>query len=496
MYKNVLTLLTFIVCTASIHAAKLLREPYLQSATPNSIVIVWRTTGMSKPMVKFGTELSDLNSTVTDTILTRVSHDVAAEASIPRLYQETRSDLKENKAYLKDPKTYNSVADTEAPPQTYQFEATLYNLKPNRRYYYAVYDDQEKLAGEDSSYFFKTLPEFDSDLPQRLLVIGDSGRGKPEQYRTYESMLKFVEDSGRPLDMYIHVGDMAYSHGTDKQFQEYFFEPYARTLRNTTCWPVMGNHEGHTARGLDGIGPYYDAYVLPTKGQSGGLASGTEAYYSYKVGKIHFICLDSHDLDRNPNGSMARWLKADLEAAQADWLIAIWHHPAYTKGSHDSDKEQDLTEMRSFIMPIIDEGGVDLVLTGHSHIYERSMLVDGAYATPTVAEGVILDDGDGRTDGDGAYKKSKGLHAHEGTVQVVAGHGGGGTLKRVGTMPIMREIILEFGSVIIDIDGDTLNGKMINEHGQISDHFSIIKRGKVSSKPVVKPWQPKALEKE
>ena len=163
--------------------------------------------------------------------------------------------------------------------------------------------------------------------------------------------------------------------------------------RHKVCWPTMGNHEGRTSSGRTGIGPYYDAYVVPTRGEAGGLASGTEAYYSFDYANIHFICLDSHDLDRRPTEPMARWLKADLEKTRADWLIAFWHHPPYTKGSHDSDKERDLMEMRQHIMPIIEQGGVDVVFTGHSHTYERSMLMDGAYATNTVAENVILDDG-------------------------------------------------------------------------------------------------------
>src|SRR5688572_22310185 len=60
-------------------------------------------------------------------------------------------------------------------------------------------------------------------------------------------------------------------------------------------------------------------------------------------------------------------------------------------------------------MPILEEAGVDLTLTGHSHIYERSMLIDGAYSTPTTARGVVLDDGDGNPAGDGAYLKGAGL---------------------------------------------------------------------------------------
>jgi hypothetical protein len=170
-------------------------------------------------------------------------------------------------------------------------------------------------------------------------------------------------------------------------------------------------------------------------------------------------------------------------------LVAFWHHPPYTKGSHDSDVEQDLVEMRTHVMPILESAGVDLVLTGHSHIYERSMLMDGAYSTPTVADGVILDDGDGDPQGDGPYRKSAGLNPHEGTVQVVAGHGGTG-LGRTGSMPVMRKIIVEHGSVVVDIDGDALTAAMVDKRGDTRDLFRIVKQDRVTPVRVARPWQP------
>jgi len=117
------------------------------------------------------------------------------------------------------------------------------------------------------------------------------------------------------------------------------------------------------------------------------------------------------------------------------------------------------------------------------------MLIDGAYATPTVAQGVVVDDGDGHPEGDGAYRKSKGLNPHEGTVAIVTGHGGAGLTRR-GTMPIMREIIVEHGSVILDIKGDTLTGTMVNKNTVTRDLFSIVKQGKVEVTHLEKPWQP------
>ena len=66
-----------------------------------------------------------------------------------------------------------------------------------------------------------------------------------------------------------------------------------------------------------------------------------------------------YDLDRGTAAPMAQWLRADLERTRAKWLIAFWHHPAYTKGSHDSDREGQLIEMRENFMPILEAAGVD-----------------------------------------------------------------------------------------------------------------------------------------
>ena len=74
---------------------------------------------------------------------------------------------------------------------------------------------------------------------------------------------------------------------------------------------------------------------------------------------------------------MYTWLEADLMANTQDWLIAYWHHPPYSRGSHDSDTTHQMFQMRERFVALLEDYGVDLVLTGHSHAYERSMLIDG-----------------------------------------------------------------------------------------------------------------------
>jgi hypothetical protein len=115
------------------------------------------------------------------------------------------------------------------------------------------------------------------------------------------------------------------------------------------------------------------------------------------------------------------------------------------------------------------------------------MLMDGAYATPTLAAKVILNDGEG--DAGAPYRKNAGLQANGGTIQIVAGNGGT-TLGRKGTMPVMRKTLVEHGSVIIDIDRDTLQGRMINKFGEVRDAFSLVKRGQVVHQRLLNPWQP------
>ena len=443
----------------------IVRGPYLQLATPNSIFVVWRTENHIQPNVRFGLSPGKLDRIVQNpNIITRygTTNKTLPGPRIGKLHS--------------------------APEGTWQFEARLGSLRPDTQYFYAVYDGDSRLTPGDGTHYFRTHPIKGARRPMRFWVVGDSGTGREIQSAVHLAMIDQINRERRPLDFYLHLGDMAYSRGRDVEFQTRFFEMYDTTLRNVVCWPTMGNHEGSTSKGTNGIGPYYDAYVLPTRAEAGGVASGLEAFYSFDYGRAHFICLDSHDLDRRPTALMARWLKQDLEKAKADWLIAYFHHPPYTKGSHDSDREKQLIEMRTHIIPILEWGGVDLVLTGHSHIYERSMLMDGAYATPTVAEYVILDDREGNPRTDGPYQKSAGINPHEGTIQIVAGHGGT-TIRRKGTMPVMRKIILEHGSVIIDIDGDTLTGTMVDKYGEERDRFGLVKKGRVFPRRIAQPWQ-------
>ena len=133
--------------------------------------------------------------------------------------------------------------------------------------------------------------------------------------------------------------------------------------------------------------------------------------------------------------------------------------------------------MRQNALPILEAAGVDLVLAGHSHSYERSYLIDGHYGTSGTFNPAThqLDGGDGRTDGNGAYEKpTAGLAPNEGAVYVTAGSSGkisGGSLNH----PAMFLSLNALGSVVLDINDTRMDVQFLRETGVIDDYLTILK---------------------
>ncbi len=409
----------------------LLRRPYLQQGTPTTMTIAWRTDIATESRVRFGLDPLDLSQESTDA-------SVATDHVI-----------------------------------------RLTSLTPSTQYYYDVGTATQPLAGGDADHYFVTSPAIGSPTAFSAWVVGDSGNGGTAQAMVRDAMLAVT--GATPPDIFVHVGDMAYTVGSDSQFTDYFFAPYADILNHTVCWPSMGNHEGASSDSGTQSGPYYESYVLPTAAEAGGLASGTEAYSSFDFANAHFVCLDSHDTDRSPGSGMLTWLAEDLQATDQEWLIAFWHHPPYTKGTHDSDSVGDsgrrMRDMRENILPILEAAGADLVLGGHSHIYERSFLVDGGYDTPTTSAGRILDGGAGAPGSESADVKPLGLEANRGAVYVVAGHGGAGVgVGGTGDHPLMFFSEIVNGSCLLSVDANVLTLQDVQLTGFVSDGVQIIKQ--------------------
>jgi hypothetical protein len=269
------------------------------------------------------------------------------------------------------------------------------------------------------------------------------------------------------------LGDNAYNTGTDVEYQRGFFDVYRSVLRSKVSWPTQGNHDA-SPQG------YYEAYSLPTRGESGGRASGTEEYYSFDHGNAHFISLNSQNRDPSFRASMLKWLRRDLEATTKVWTTVFWHHPPYTKGHHDSDDLNDsggrMAWMRQNVLPILERAGVDLVFSGHSHSYERSRCIDRHYGVAQdFSESSIVQPCDAREEKGGTYTKATlSKTPHSGTIYVVSGSAGsvqGGRFDH----PAMVVSEATLGSVLLAIDGNEAVITMIGADGKVVDSFTLRK---------------------
>jgi hypothetical protein len=275
------------------------------------------------------------------------------------------------------------------------------------------------------------------------------------------------------------LGDNAYYSGLDTEYQSGLFGMYAAQLRVLPLWLVPGNHDLVSADSATQTGPYYANFSLPTAGQCGGLPSGTEAWYSFDFADIHFVMLDSDESDRTTSGPMLTWLTADLAATTATWTIACFHHPPYTRGSHNSDVITDsggrMRDMRENAVPLLEAAGrADLVLSGHSHSYERTALIRNhtGYSS-TFSAANVVQGGLGDPSGSGPYTKALGTGSL-GTVYAVPGSSGqasGGTLDH----PAMVRSLNLPGSVLITTAADRMDVKFVDWTGAVQDHFAVDK---------------------
>jgi acid phosphatase type 7 len=425
-FSSLLTsgLMSVLLCFACLAPAAVTRGPYLQLGTPTGVTVRWRTDVASDSRVRYG---------ATPTTLT---------------------------------------SNTDNPTVTTEHQVTLSGLTPDTLYYYSIGSTTTTLAGGDTNHLFVTFPPAGTAVPTRVWVLGDSGTANASAQAVRNAYLNAA--GSRHTDLWLMLGDNAYNSGTDSEYQNAVFNMYPTMLRKSVLFSTRGNHE------VD-ANAYFNIFNLPSNGEGGGLASGTEAYYSFDFGNVHFICLDAFGSDRSATSPQATWLRNDLAATTRDWIIAFWHHPPYTKGSHNSDTEIELVQMRQNMVPILEDGGVDLVLCGHSHSYERSFLIDGHYGTSgTFSASHLVDSRSGRDAT--PYQKPAGTPGRAGAVYTVAGSSGqisGGTLNH----PAMFISLNVLGSVVLDFETDRLDLSFLDSTGVVRDYFTIVKSSPTGPPP-------------
>lgn len=440
MKKPLLTLLILLSATAMYAQGTLLRGPYLQVATPTSIVIRWRTDQPATSVVRLGPGPQALDRTVSDEKLVT------------------------------------------------EHEVTVIGLQPETRYYYSVGSQSGILQGGNDNYF-QTTPLAGKAGKYRFGVLGDCGTNSVMQDEVKARMAEYLGDNY--MNAWLLLGDNAYSFGRDAEYQSNFFAHYKDSfLPKSPLFPAPGNHDydnDNPGRQNDHKVPYYDIFTMPTQGESGGEPSGTEAYYSFDYGNVHFLSLDSYGREDNATrlydtlGRQVQWIKKDLAANKnKDWIVAYWHHPPYSKGSRDSDGDPEMTAIRENFIRILENNGVDLILCGHSHVYERSRLMRGHYGYSSTfdASKHVIDRSSARYDGtDDSCPYIKNTPQSRGTVYVVAGSGGqlGNPKADFPHKAMYYSDAERGGGLMLEVESNRLDLKWIASDGVIRDKFTIEK---------------------
>ena len=205
-----------------------------------------------------------------------------------------------------------------------------------------------------------TLPLKDGSV--RLAIIGDTGTASKQQQEIADLMVKYR--SAFPFDTVLMMGDNLYGGETPADYKKKFQDVYQVLLDNKVkFYASLGNHDQPNER-------FYEYFNM----------NGKE-YYRFTKGNAAFYALNSTYMDK----TQLKWLEDELAKDTSDWKICFFHHPPYSSGAkHGSDKQ-----LREVLEPLFVKYGVNVVLTGHDHFYERIKPQKGIYYFVSGAAGKL-----------------------------------------------------------------------------------------------------------
>jgi predicted phosphodiesterase len=179
----------------------------------------------------------------------------------------------------------------------------------------------------------------------RFAVIGDAGRGSPEQQAVADQMAGWR--TRFPFDFTMMLGDNIYEYSGPRDYHTKFEKPYAALLKSgVKFYAALGNHDP----------PNQEHYAL--------FNMEGRRYYTFRKENVRFFVLDSTFLDR----TQFTWFMRELAASRSQWKIVCLHHPLYTSGRYQNGARA----LRAALEPLLVEHGVQIVFSGHEHVYERT----------------------------------------------------------------------------------------------------------------------------
>jgi len=331
--------------------------------------------------------------------------------------------------YASEEGSWSTVELEEA---TRRHVVVLDGLASGATYRYRVYSDGIPLA-EESSF---RAPRDRIESRFRFAVIGDTNDvDVPTRIAD-----RLVEAD---VDFALHMGDVVYPSGAEKDYDAQFFTPFSRWLRRGPVLPTLGNHDVMTERGA----PYLANFLLPAND-----TTGNSRFYAFRQANALFVSLDVESLEFGAESPQYKWLVRTLASAPETWKFVYFHTPPYSSAHANG-------VVRLILCPLFERYGVDLVLAGHEHLYERTHPIR-------------------------AFSSSG-----PGVVYVTEG-GGGAILSPFQQEGFSAYVASRFSYVIVEIDGSRLTLSASEPDGSVFD--SVVLEKSESVPPRMTPVLPSA----
>jgi predicted phosphodiesterase len=288
------------------------------------------------------------------------------------------------------------------------FRAVIPKLNPDTVYFY-------KIAGTDNQFSrFRTLSENRENYS--FAVLGDN-RTNPDKFKKIADTV-----SKHDVDFFLHTGDLMVDGRHKKQWYKQWFTPGRSMFEKAPVLVAWGNHE------YPWDPKSYLNIFYPDRSQF-----KNKGYYSYQNGNVLFVHINTFEPFK-PGSKQYLWLENKLKNCKLPFIVAALHVSAFTGAGHT--KGADVKEVRQYIVPLLQKYNVNLVVSGHDHVYDRS--------------------------------------EYSGTTYVIAG-GAGAPLYDPNTylnpFSVKAEKVLHY--VICDVNKDKIDAKVYDLSGKIIDSFTL-----------------------
>lgn len=384
-----LILLSYGIFAASLQAQRLpdqrpdfLIRPYLQYSTQTEITILWETSHPASSLVEYGKSRFNTGKAILD--------EKAGDVTLKHLHK-----------------------------------VTLTPLAPETNYFYKVSSVTE--AGDtiqsDVSPF-KTAVHKDS--PFAFTLFSDS-QNNPAVWKKITTQA--LEE--RP-NFALHAGDLVGLGYRKEEWINEFFAPAHHFMKQIPIFSTLGNHEHDAAF-------YYQYMKNPEPAH----------YYTFSYGNADFFMIDT-DQYQEPGTPLHQWLERALATSSATWKFVVQHHPPYS--SEENDYGNTLYESSQYgddeaklLVPLFEKYGVDMVFSGHLHMYER---------TWPIHEGKVVE--------------------KNGVIYLILG-GSGGSLEKAAPNRtwFTNKVRTLHHYAYIAINGNELQYQAIDQDGNLFDHFTL-----------------------